>query len=49
MLRRRLGALNGDLEAGTWDWTGVGDFLSRFDQKTSVNVGYLAPHGAART
>ena len=47
-LRKNLAALNGDSEAVSWDWTGVGDFLSRFDGKVAVNVCYLAPHGAVR-
>ncbi len=48
MLRKSLAALNGDSDAIDWNWTGVGDFLSRFDGKTSVNVCYLVPHGAVR-
>lgn len=48
LLRRTLSALNGDSEITPWDWTSVGDFLSRFDGKTAVNVCYLVPHAAVR-
>jgi len=47
MMRRYLSGLNGDPDIA-WDWTSVGDFLSRFDGKTAVNVAYLIPHCALR-
>lgn len=48
LLRKSLAALNGDSEALAWNWTSVGDFLSRFDGKVAVNICYLVPHGAIR-
>lgn len=47
-LRKSLTALNGDAEGVSWDWTSVGDFLSRFDGNVAVNVCYLVPHAAIR-
>jgi N-acyl-D-amino-acid deacylase len=48
MLRRNLSALNGDWDSISWDWTSVGDYLSRFDGKVAVNICYLIPHAAIR-
>jgi len=48
MLRRNLAPLNGDSEDVSWDWTSVGDFLTRFDGRTALNVCYLVPHAAVR-
>lgn len=48
LLRTNLAALNGDSEDIAWDWTSVGDFLTRFDGKTAVNLCYLVPHAAVR-
>ncbi len=47
-IRRHLAGLNGDDARAGWDWTSVGSFLDRFEQKTAVNVGYLVPHNAVR-
>ena len=47
-IRRHLAGLNGDDPRAGWDWTSVGSFLDRFEQKTAVNVGYLVPHNAVR-
>lgn len=47
-LRKTLAALNGDCDTVSWNWTSVGDFLSRFEGRTSINLCYLVPHGAVR-
>lgn len=47
-IRRHLAGLNGDDPRAGWDWTSVGSYLDRFEQKTAVNVGYLVPHNAVR-
>ena len=46
--RRQVRAINGDPDGLAWDWRSVGEFLARFDRKTSVNVAYLLPHGPVR-
>jgi N-acyl-D-amino-acid deacylase len=48
ILRKTLAGVYGDSDAIDWNWTSVGDFLSRFDRKVAVNVCYLVPHGAVR-
>jgi len=46
--RAHIRAINGDPPGLSYDWRSVGDFLARFDGKTSVNVAYLLPHGPVR-
>ena len=46
-VRRYIAGLDGNPDI-SWDWNSVGDFISRFDQKTAVNVAYLVPHIALR-
>jgi N-acyl-D-amino-acid deacylase len=41
-------AINGRPEGIDYDWRTVDDFLAKFDQKTSLNVAYLLPHGPVR-
>src|SRR3954454_5610672 len=47
-IRRHLAGLDGDDPRAGWDWTSVRSYLDRFEETTSVNVGYLVPHNAVR-
>ena len=46
-LRRYLSGLYGNPEI-PWNWTSVGDYLSRFDGRVAVNVAHLIPHCVLR-
>ncbi len=49
VIRRQTAAWNGDLEEAGYDWRTVGEYLDRLERtSTSVNVGFLVPHGAVR-
>jgi len=46
-VRRYIASLDGNPDIN-WDWSSVGDFLSRFDRRVAVNVAFLVPHIALR-
>ncbi len=47
-MRRYTSGFNGNPEGSGYDWSSVGEYLSRFDRSTSLNVAYLIPNGNLR-
>ena len=47
-VRRQTLSWNGVDEEITWDWQSVAEYRARFDGCTSLNVGFLVPHGTIR-
>jgi len=48
VVRSQTASWNGEPEAVTWRSLSVRDYLGLLDQRTSVNVAYLLPHGTIR-
>ena len=46
-MRIYCAGING-LGDGNWDWSSTGEYLTRLDGRTAVNVAYLVPHGCLR-
>ncbi len=47
-LRTLLVGWNGDEPGIGWDWTGVADYLARFDDRVAINAVALVGHGTLR-
>ncbi len=47
-IQSQIAGWNGSPEGVDFDWRDVAGYLSRLDRTTSVNVGYLVPHGNVR-
>ena len=47
-LRTQLVGWNGDPPEVDWNWSTITEYLDRFDQHVSVNVGMLVPHSTVR-
>ncbi|NLW50144.1 MAG: D-aminoacylase [Candidatus Brocadiaceae bacterium] len=48
LIRQQTASWNGDAPGCDWAWASMGDYLRRFDRRTSVNVACLVPHGNVR-
>jgi len=47
-MRRYTAGFNADPPGLAYDWSGVGEYLDRFDGRTALNVAYLVPNGNVR-
>ncbi len=47
-MRRYTHGFNGNPEGLAYDWKTIGDYLSRFDRTTALNIAYLIPNGNVR-
>ncbi|CAN5839093.1 D-aminoacylase [soil metagenome] len=47
-MRRYTAGFNGNPEGVASDWRTIGEYLSRFDRTTAINVAYLIPNGNLR-